>query len=358
MPAICVLCNFVYLIRCSFLTDAEASELNRDFAVRQSDYLNSYCSESIPSSEFFPIFILVQGIILIAPHFIWGAVFKGDFDSFFAVTQKLDRLRDRNTGKYDSTNFDRVEKLELEFGSKRKRIFFGYIAKLCLQLAVCVGTIIFSETFFDDFSFTFQCPKEVKNNTDFPENWPLNTTVRCVFASLRVLNLVRYGDYILMSFAIILIGVGLVWCAIRHTKELGHLDIADFVFQSCLATNTHVFPHMFEVRHILNRSETCWYCSFPFALCCSCCKGCIMCSFRFMLFTPRIRNDLDFLQMTLYRADSSHGRVFKEIQIDKELQKLLGKDHQLIHLFLNVQLDMRELIQKKEREKAQRDDDG
>ena len=75
-----------------------------------------------------------------------------------------------------------------------------------------------------------------------------------------------------------------------------------------------------------------------------------------MLFTPRIQNDLDFLQMTLFRADSSHGRVFKEIQIDKELQKLHGKDHQLIHLFLNVQLDMEVLINKKKAKAVQSND--
>ena len=301
---------------------------------------------------------MVQGILLVAPHFIWSAVFKGDFDSFFAVIQKLDRLRDRNTGMYDATNFDRVEKLELEFGSKRKRIFICYILKLCLQLTVCVGTIMFSETYFDDFSFTFQCPTNVKNGTGFPENWPLNTTVPCVFATLRVLNLVRYGDYILTGMAIILIGVGLVWCGIRHTKELGHIDIADFVFQSCLTTKSHVFPHILDFRPKRSHTDTCWYCSLPFALCFSCCKGCIVCSFRLMLFTPRIRNDLDFLQMTLFRADSSHGRVFKEIQIDKQLQKVHGRDHQLIHLFLNVQLDMESLMDKRERAKALLDDDG
>ena len=332
-------------------------ELDHEFSIRQSDYFNSFCSESIPPAEFYPIYILVQGLLLVAPHFIWGAIFKGDFDSFFAVTKKLDRLRDRNTGMYDSTNFDRVEKLELEFGSKRRRIFFCYILKLLLQLVVCVGTVIFSETFFVDFSFTFQCPMDFRE-TAIPENWPLNTTIPCVFASLRVLSLVRYADYILTGMAIILIALGLGWCAIRHTKELGHVDIANFVFQSCLTTKTYVFPPFYEVRPKVNYTDKCWFCCFPFALCCFCCKGCIMCSFRFMLFTPRIRNDLDFLQMTLFRADSSHGRVFKEIQIDKELQKLHGKDHQLIHLFLNVQLDMEALINKKNRDKAMVDGRG
>ena len=341
----------------SSLLDAGPDELNRDFTRSQSEYLNSFCSESVPNSEFFSIFVIVQGVLLVAPHFIWGAVFKGDFDSFFAVTEKLDRLRDPDTGVYDSTNFDRVEKLELEFGRKRKRIFACYILKLLLQLGVCVGTILFSEYFFEDFLFSFPCPRGVENGAGFPDNWPLNTTVPCVFVTLRVLNLVRYGDYFLIGLAMALIIMGLGWCAIRHSKELGHMDIAKFVFQSCLPIKSHVFPHPLEVRSRKRRSENCWFCMFPFALFWPCCKGCVVCSFRLMLFTPCIRNDLDFLQMTLFRADSSHGRVFKEIQIDKELQKLRGRDHQLIHLFLNVQLDMEALIEKEERKQAMESND-
>ena len=335
---------------CSFLVDPDPDELERDFTRSQSDYLNSFCTESVPNVEFFPIFILVQGILLVVPHFIWAAVFKGDFDSFFAVTENLARLRDRDTGMYDPSNFERVEKLEIEFGRKRKRIFSSYILKLFLQLGVCVVTLVFSEVFFEEFNFTFMCPRDAKiNETDFPENWPLNRTVPCVFASIRFLKIVRYGDYILTSLAFILICMALGWSAIRHTKELGHQEIATFVFQSCLPAKSHVFPHIFEFRPKLTRSEDL---KFPFSVVWPFCRGCIKRSFRLMILTPRIRNDLDFLQMTLFRADSSHGRVFKEIQIDKELQKLRGRDHQLIHLFLNAQLDMEALIEKRERKKA------
>ena len=50
--------------------------------------------------------------------------------------------------------------------------------------------------------------------------------------------------------------------------------------------------------------------------------------------------------------------MFKEILIDKELRKLHGKDHQLIHLFLNVQLDMEALINKKRAKALQNEDVG
>ena len=35
----------------------------------------------------------------------------------------------------------------------------------------------------------------------------------------------------------------------------------------------------------------------------------------FSPFDPRIKNDLDFLIMHLFRADSGHGKVFKDIQV-------------------------------------------
>ena len=267
-------------------------------------------------------------------------MFKGDFDSFFAVTRKLDRLRDRNTGEYDPTNFDRVEKLELEFGGKRKKIFLLYIGKLLLQLAVCIGSYIFSDVFFDNFSFAFNCLLNFSEAT-VSEKWFSNTTIPCVYTSLRIFNLVRYADYILLGLAILLILLGLLWCAVRHTKELGHKEIANFMFQSCLSSKTYVFPPFHEIRSSQHRSDNCWFCCFPFTLLKPRSRGCIGCQTQFMLFSPRIRNDLDFFEMYLFRADTSHGRVFKEIQIDKVLRKLHGEDHQLLHLFINAQKSMK-----------------
>ena len=295
----------------------------------------------------------MHGILLIAPHFIWSAVFKRDFDSFFAVTRKLDRLRDRSTGEYDPTNFDRVEKLELEFGGKRKKIFLLYIGKLLLQFAVCIGSYIFSAVFFINFSFAFNCPQDF-SETNIPKKWPLNTTIPCVYTSLRVLSLVRYADYILLGLAMLLILLGLLWCVIRHTKELGHRDVANFVFQSCLSTKTYVFPPFHEIRSSQHRSDNCWFCCFPFTLLNPRSRGCIGCQTQFMLFSPRIRNDLDFFEMYLFRADTSHGRVFKEIQIDKVLRKLRGEDHQLLHLFLDAQRDMNAQMREREFEESRR----
>ena len=88
-----------------------------------------------------------------------------------------------------------------------ENVSFSYVLKL---LAICVVTVIFSETYFNDFSFTFKCPVGSKESMVFPENWPLNTTIPCVFTSLRVLSLIRYVDYILTGMVVALIVVGLM----------------------------------------------------------------------------------------------------------------------------------------------------
>ena len=322
---------------CRDVTNADDDELDLSFSVRQSDYFNSYCARSIPPTEFYPLYILVHGLLLITPHYIWSAVFKGDFDSFFAVTRKLDRLRDRNTGEYDPSNFDRVEKLEIEFGGKRRKIFYLYIVKLIIQFCVCIGSYIFSIAFFINFTAVFDCPRDF-SESNIPDKWPLNATIPCVYTSLRILSLIRYADYILLALAMFLIILGLIWCAVRHTKELGHKDIANFVFQSCLSTNTFVFPRLFKLRD--KPSDNCRVCSRLYATLGLRRRGCFACKVELKLSSPRILNDLDFFEMYLFRADTSHGRVFKEIQIDKVLRRLHGEDHQLLHLFLDAQRDM------------------
>ena len=118
------ICCRDFLVNASELTQkhnlfsslSDEDEVDYEISRSQSDYFNNFCSHSIPTTEYFPIFLLAQGILLVTPHFVWRGLFKGDFDSFFAVSEKLDRLQERSTGDYDPKNFDRVEKLELEFG--------------------------------------------------------------------------------------------------------------------------------------------------------------------------------------------------------------------------------------------------
>lgn len=286
------------------------SELN----IRQGIYLNNYCARSIPTTEFFPIYILVHGLLLVAPHYIWSSVHNGDFDSFFAIAKKFDRLRDPKTGDYHVNNFNRVTKLELEYGRGKRKIFNAYIFKLFIQLCVCIGSIAFSAKFFTDFMFSFDCPRDFSTD-NIPHGWPINTTVVCVYTSLRILSLVRYADFFLNALALALTIYGFMWCFMRHTGELGHLQIAKFSFQSCLSPDSFVFPPVVSwpvypcfcrCRKVLStfcRSRPMWIIiHYP-------------CPHFQNMRSPRVQSDLDFLVMRLFRADSSHGVVFRDIQV-------------------------------------------
>ena len=306
-----------------------------EFGRGQTSYINNYCARSVPSTEYFPIYILIHGLLLIVPHYIWSALHNGDFDSFFSIVDKLDRLRDKS-GDYSAKNFDLVTKLELEYSGHR--IYYTYILKLILQLLVCVGSISFSALYFldCDFSFNFCCPDDssctaseeaniscpVNITGRIPQGWPLIINVPCVFVNLRVLNLVRYADFILLGIAILLVLFSLLWCFIRHTEQLGHEAIAKFSFHSCLNADLHSFPSpvfwpvykcyktsMNRLKSLKDkqtrqkRIKHFWpFTHYPQPHLSN-------------LFSPRILNDLDFLLLMLFRADTSHGQVFKDIQV-------------------------------------------
>ena len=273
----------------------------------QGRYVNDYCAcaRSVPLTEFFPIFVVINGALLVIPHYVWSSLFKADFDSFFAIVEKLDRLRDFDTGEFDQKNFDRVRKLEIEYGGKGKQpwIFITYIVKLGIQLIITITLMIVSKPIFNDFSVIFDCPQEFLPTIKIPSN----TTVPCVYVSLKLLGHIQIAMYIFNGVAILLILIGFVWCFMRHTKELGTRDVAKFVFTSCLTAELFSYPRLDSVV-----------------------------KYR-QIFHPRIKKDLDFLLMRLYQADSSHGCDFRSIQIEKELSVLRGNDRMLIHCVMHIQ---------------------
>ena len=281
-----------------------------NFTRDQAAFVNSYCSQSLPLTEYFPIFIIVQGILLLAPHYLWESLFRGYFDSFFGLVKQLDRLRDPKTGEYADRNINIVNKLEAEFSSNQRRIFIYYILKLLFQLLIALLSVALSESVFLDFSSSFSCP-----HAEVPPDWPLNSNVTCVFSSLRILSVIRYGDYALIAIGVGANIYGLLWCIGRHVTELGYRDIAIFAFTSGLSPESFVPPSPLKCLH---RSCTEYF-------------GAI--------FSPGIRNDLDFILMRLFRADAGIGQAFKDIQIHKELKHHLDQDHELLHVFIDAQQD-------------------
>ena len=259
--------------------DNETSEVTRDEAA----YVNTFCQQSLSLAEYYPLFVLIQGLVLAAPQYLWVSLFVGQFDFFFGLVRQLDRLRSSETGEYRTKNFEIVSKLEKQFPRKWKwvGIFSLYIIKLLLQLLVVLSSLVINATLFQEqhFEFSFYCPKDLDPASP-PIGWWLPYQVSCAFTSFRLHLQLRKVDSFLLCLAFLAIMYGLFWCAKRHVNALGFQEAALFAFSSCL------HPGEYVEEPFLKKP-----------------------------LTPAIRNDLDFLLMRLFRADSGHGLVFKDIQV-------------------------------------------
>ena len=316
----------------------------------QVAYLNNFCYGSLPDSQYYLIFILISALLMIAPHYMWESFFKRHFDFFFDLVKKLDRLRDTNTGEYNPLNFELVKKLENKFSKFNTWIYRFYVLKLIVQLLISTVVLLANALYFEDEDFeeTFICPHTA--NLINTTQWPLNMEVICVYNSLNLLKFLRWAAFILVSLSIVFLISGLVWGIFRHPNELGAIEIASFCDVSSLPPEEHNFPSM---RSIVISIFTCKKKKNlpPRANTgenkdddddddedsSSCFGG--FCSAIKQLFHPSINNDLDFLLLRLYFADSGHGQVFKDIQIQKEIQHELSKDHELLYLLKRVQAD-------------------
>ena len=310
----------------------------------QVAYLNNYCYSSLPNSQYYLIFILISALIIIAPHYLWMSYFGAYFDFFFDLAKKLHCLQDTKTGEYNPYNFELVKKLEQKFSSSNPWMFRCYKLKLLAQLGVCLIVETVNAFYFeaDDFNESFLCPTDtgLLNTTV----WPIPEQLNCVYNSLTLLYFLRNTALGLVAAAIVVIMIGLVWCFLPHTTELGAKDIAAFCNVFCLPPEEYTLPSIWKVvilpcakrnqiqdvrvRHQVSQGEIQVQSTFMV-------KKKKLDSLLNKLkpaFSPRIHTDLDFLVTRLFYADSGHGQVFKEIQIIKELDYRSIQDHKFLHL--------------------------
>ena len=270
-------------------------------------YVNNYCYGSLPRSEYFTLYVIIHGFLLIGPHVLWKVVSEAYINYFFDLCNGLDRLRDRLTGDYAPRNSDIVSRLLSEFKMqsyvdigkwKFPLLFGGYILKLVIQALTCVGSILFSAVYFHNFPEVFPCPKNLDVNS---YGWHLNTTVTCVYPSIHFMSLLQYGDFILMSLILSVLIYAFVWVIQCHPKELGQSKIAEMCSQSCLRPSDYTYTFM---KYLTPRYDS-------------------------------IKNDMDFLLMMLFRASSGKGATLKEMLIKDMMNQHYGKDDELLQLFLN-----------------------
>ena len=250
------------------------------FSSDQAAFVNQYCSGSAPRSQYFPLYVLGQGLAMGIIHFIWKLVIEGDLNGFFSVAQKICVP----IGNYPSDTINRAEHL-MKIYEKKYLVLVLYILKLCLQLISSIASIAISAAVFTRFTFSFDCPERLNEAMD----WPLNISVPCVYTNSLSFRILSIMDYILTSLAALLNIYGLIWISMCHPKKLGYKKIADFAVSTLLkpVLSFHNFPSITQHPN-------------------------------YMWNSTRIRNDLDFLSMALFSADTVCGQIFKDIEVGRQ----------------------------------------
>jgi hypothetical protein len=145
-----------------------------ELTLNQATFINQFCSDSLPITEYYPVYILAHGLMLRLPHYVWSATFKGHIDGFFSIAVKINRLRNSEIGEYCEKSFSRVEKLQRQYGG-RNEIFHFFVIKLVAQLAFSITFLSINTVLFQDFSFSFNCSLPLEEvgliiDDDFPVN--------------------------------------------------------------------------------------------------------------------------------------------------------------------------------------------
>lgn len=279
----------------------------------QGQYVNTFCAQSLPPTQYFPIFVFVHGSLIAVCHHFWKSSHRVQLDYFFALAGDLSRLPDEETGDYPSKNYTIIKKLESEFSTYgRKELLQTYRLKLALQILLAAASLIATSVVFTEFDVSFYCPSK---NVDADPFWPLSgTKVHCIFSSLRLFYLVHIADILLLVLILAVATCGLGWTALRHAAELGYGAVARFSLESGVAP--HYFLPKPWITGLFAELRT---------------RG-IADTVRTRFLSPSMESDLDFLLILLYRSDGGLGHAFREGQIHRELQRLVESDLQMLNL--------------------------
>ena len=304
-------------------------------SVRQEDYINNFCSASLPITEYFPAFIVVHGILIAIPHYLWLNHYGGSFDFFFAQASKMDRTHDKKKGEYSDKNYLIIQQLTLAFTTYRQNwMFVSYLLKLCGQFFISAAGFFVTFFYFTDYNEMFYCPRNFNSSNNAAVDidfWPFDGQVRCVFNSLRLYSTIRIADMILVVLLILCYFWAIVWCLSSHPTQLEAKQVAKFSFQSGLS------PEHYVPKGIFSSS-----CCRRFLACCkSSPGGCKFCrkivNFLNFVLSPfldsRMTTNLDFLVLKLFRTDSGLGQVFREVQVVCYIKEFENDDQAKTQLY-------------------------
>ena len=263
----------------------------------QAAYVNNYCNDFLPFAENFTLALVIHGVLLLLPHYLWKVYFSARMDFFFTHAAKLETLRDRNTGEYPHKNFNVVDYMHREF-QERRDILIGYKLKLILQLFIAVVAIATTAGLFQDFAIQFYC-------SDADDEDPVFNRVKCSYAKLRFVSILRWADYIFLGLSAGTIGYGLYWCLLKNHPELGHQETSQFCYDSCINSKHcetkkrwyHLDLMLLLNSVFLDKAKRKRY---------------------------RLENDLHFLLVSLFSTNAGLGRVFKSVQVANDISQELN----------------------------------
>ena len=279
------------------------------------NYVNSICASSLPITEYFPVFIVIQGILIAIPHYLWLNHYGGNFEFFFQQAKAMDRIRDAGSGEYSENNYIVVQQLTVAFSTFKKNwMFILYVVKLFVQCITSIAAFFVAVFYFHDFEEVFICPQVIERN---PINnftmWPLDTQVQCVFSSLRLFGAIRLANLILLALLILCFLWSFVWCFKTHSAELGSEQVAYFSFETGMSPQHHIplGVHYRPILHLVKR---------------------LFSSMPWLGPGPHIRTNLDFLVLKLFRTDSGLGFIFREMQVLQKIRHLNDDDQRRTNL--------------------------
>jgi len=257
------------------------------FSTDQVDYVNDYCQKSLPFTAKLPIALIIQGLILLAPHYFWKIVYGGEMDSFFQQAGDL-ALRDSRTGKYPEENFDAMKYIVKEFKGKKKMLV-TYCIKLAVQLVLIVAAIIINVFLFDDFETKFKCDN-INAELQFHN-------VTCSYAKLNFINILKGTDYVLLVLAFLALLWGLFYCFVQNHPELQHSKFAQFCFDLCMNSRYLISDQVLRLVDITKSMG---------------------------LDVDGDHNDLSFLLLKLFSTNSGTGKMFRSVQVTDTVSEIFN----------------------------------
>ena len=280
----------------------------------QDSFVQNFCSQSVPDTQYLPIFVLIHGVLIGAAHYVWKSSFGNHFNYFFSLTKSLSRLKEEETGEYPFQNIVIIKKLQVEYSVyQRQRVFRWYQLKLVGQFLIVAASLLISFLIFNNFQVEFQCPRSESEDSIWP--YP-NVTVDCIFASLRLFSLVRIVDVVLLALAAFFLLYGFFWTLVQHAKELNAKKAALFAFTTGIDSTYYVPKSPFHFLTGLRLAR--------------CCSARAWREIGERFFVPRISTDLDFFLMLLYRTDSSLAHAFTDGLVYLEHKALMELDQLLL----------------------------